>query len=111
MSKGKKENFEKRRKGVETLFDIIFLIILIETIAYLCLGYVKNNPSYFVSLLIVTCCMFAAVILARKGHIAAGIIGIIIAVIQVLGGNLISLGIGLLLGTDSIMYLIDYNKK
>ena len=52
--------------------------------------------------------MFCSARLAHDGKIAAGIIGIIVAVLQVLFGNILGFIVGLLLGIDSIMYLISY---
>lgn len=117
MSNG---NFEKRRKEVETIFDIIFWFYLLEIIGYIVFEilYATGIASIdifemkeFVALLVGLCLMAISARLAHKGHIAAGIIGIIVALIQVFFGGTIGLAIGLFLGIDSIMYLINYNKK
>lgn len=111
------EKFEKRRKGVELLFDIIFWFYLIEIIGYIVFKvlYIAGiatvdifNLGEFLILLLGLGLMFCSARLAHDGKIAAGIIGIIVAVFQVLFGDILGFIIGLLLGIDSIMYLISY---
>ena len=81
------EKFEKRRKGVELLFDIIFWFYLIEIIGYIVFKvlYIAGiatvdifNLGEFLILLLGLGLMFCSARLAHDGKIAAGIIGIIL---------------------------------
>ncbi|MBQ1551051.1 MAG: hypothetical protein IIZ67_03020 [Bacilli bacterium] len=114
-----KNEFEKRRKGVEKLFDILFwfqLVLLVLAIVlkvlYL-LGKVEIDVYSYTTLAInagLLVFLFIATRLAKKGHIAAGIIGIIVGIVEIIAGGTVGVIIGLLLLIDSIMFLVNYNK-
>ena len=115
----KNKKFEKRRKGVETLFDVIFWFYLIETVGLILfkIFYVTGlasvdvfNTVQFTVLLVGLVSMFFSSHLAHKGHVAAGIIGIFVALTQFIFGGLLWKIVGALLAIDSIMYLVYYKK-
>ncbi len=99
-----KNEFEKRRKGVEKLFDILFWFQLgkIETDVY-SYEVLAVNAGLLVLL-------FIATRLAKKGHIAAGILGIIVGIVEIIAGGIGGVIIGVLLLIDSIMFLVNYKK-
>lgn len=114
------KNFEKRKKGIIITFNVIFwlslanfvLQILIAIFGSLAIG--KIDLSNYVDLLsytITTIFMFTSIKLARNGSIGAGIIGVTIAIIEILFAGVVWKIIGILLLIDSIIYLIEYNKK
>lgn len=111
--------FEKRRKGVEKLFDIIFWIQLIGLILAVVLKvlYLTGKTEvdlYSYQVLAINVALlifiFIATRLAKKGHIAAGIIGIIVGVVEIISGGIVGFIIGMLLLIDSIMFLTNYKK-
>ena len=116
----KSEKFEKRRKSVETIFDIIFIfqvLGLIISIVFKVL-FITGIASVDVSpvLGIVIDAVFAAFTflcarLAHHGHIAAGIIGIIVALSEIILAGILWKIVGILLLIDSILYLVNYSKK
>ncbi len=116
----KNAKFEKRRKAVEGIFDCIFWFYLIEIIVSIgfkvAYGIGKASVDIFdlksyIILLIGLCFMFFSSRLAHKGHIAAGIIGMIVGLIQFFFGKVFGVIIGLILLIDSIMYLLCFEKK
>lgn len=114
------KKFEKRRKGVEIIFDIIFwfnLISLIVSIAFK-IFYLTGKASVDtityqeLAINVVTVIfIFVCSRLAHKGNIAAGIIGVIIAILEIMLAGILWKLIGVLLLIDSIMYLINYKKQ
>lgn len=112
MAKSKKNNLEKRRKGIEFLFDIIFwfmLIITIEEIIEYIVG--SNNLFSLLFVIIPLIIIFFCARLAHMGNIYAGIFGIVIGTFLFLLREIIFSIIGLLLVIDSIMYIMAYSKK
>lgn len=113
------KKFEKRRRWVEGLFDILFMlkvvdcaVMLFYKIAYI-VDFVPYDLVTYVEIclsIIVTICMFISARLAHKGHIAAGIIGLCFGLINFLCGGLIGIILGLILAADSVTYLIYYKK-
>ena len=112
-------SFEKRKKGLEFTFLILFWVQLASVIisGLFKILYIANVatvdivtiPELIISLVAVVL-MYVIVRLARNGHIAAGIIGILIGVILFFSGTLWWV-IGALLLMDSILYIVYYNKK
>ena len=114
------EAFEKRRRGIQLLFTIMFWMILVEVFGYVlfkafyALGISTVdifNLKDFILLLISLAFMLFSTRLASSGNIFAGIIGIIVATIQILFGGIVGQIIGVLLVIDSVLYVINYNKK
>lgn len=118
----KKSKLEKRKKGIidalsamlwfgvfyvggETILKILYLtnVLKYDITEYTLLSYVIS----FVYLGV----MFLCVKLAKKGSMYAGVLGIIIGILNILYSGIIWEIIGALLLIDSIMYLINYNKK
>lgn len=115
-----KNDFEKRRKGVETLFDVIFWFQLIGLIIAIVLKILYktgtiNTDLYSYKVLAINfgflVFLFFATRLAKKGHIAAGIIGLIVGIGELISGGLTGTILGILLIIDSILFLVNYKKK
>ena len=114
------EKFEKRRKGVEILLDIIFLFNLISLFV---MGIFKvlylngqasvdmYNYKQIIIQCIVTVLLYISTRLAHNGHILAGFIGVFIAIVEILLAGVIWKLVGIVLLIDSIVYFIEYKKK
>ena len=106
MEKNKENNFEIRRKGVELVFDLMFFFTLISTF----ITDISSATTLIIRILTLII-LFICTRLAHTGNIFAGIIGIIIGIIEFLYSGLIFQLLGGLLIIDSIMYLLLYYKK
>ncbi len=116
----KKINFENRSKAMEKLFDIIFwiqFIAVIMAIVYKILylkGIVKSDPYTYQIIAInigYLIFLFISTRLAKKGHVVAGIIGIIVGIGEFITGEILGIILYLLLFINSISYLDEYYKK
>ncbi len=114
------KKFEKRRSGIETLFDVIFLCELFGVIGGVGwkLLYVFKIAAYdiisyqqIICSIIISMMMFICTRLAHKGYFSAGIFGIIIAVLNLLFSGILFWIFGALLFIDSIVFLVKYNKN
>ncbi len=113
--------FEKRKKGIINILNIMLwagiiglagqiffkILYLLNLIKYDLTDY--TLVGYIISIIYVVF-MFFSVNLAKKGSMAAGIIGIVMGIMEILLGGLIWKIFGALLVIDSIIYLIYYNK-
>lgn len=117
-----KNKFEKRRKGVVEIFNAIFWFGVIGVAGEIILKifYLTNVLKYdlteytimnYVISFIYLGIMFFCVKLAKKGSIYAGVLGIIFGILEILIAGILWKIIGALLLFDSIMYLVNYNKK
>lgn len=115
-----KKDFEKRRKAIELFFDIIFWANLIGIIisVFFKVAYLTGlatvdiiNYSELISNAIGLILIFIATRLAHSGHIAAGIIGIVVAILESIFAGMLGQVVGIFLGIDSVMYLINYKMK
>lgn len=113
------EKFEKRRKGVEILLDIIFIFNLIAlfVMGIYKVSYLTGKASIdmftnkeIVIHIITTIFLYVSTRLAHKGHILAGFIGIFIAITEILLAGIIWKFVGILLLIDSIVYFVEYKK-
>ena len=113
------KNFEKARKTIEFVFDVIFLLNLF----YLIIGGIFKilyatgaatvdlfTYSQLIIQAIITLILYFPTRLANKGHFAAGIIGIIVAVFEIFCGGVIWKIVGVALLIDSIIFLIKFKK-
>ncbi len=116
----KNEKFEEKKRGIELLFKFFLVIYIIEIIGYLLfkLLYVFHiaqvdifNMTAFVVLIVCAAFMYLAIRLSQSRSFWAGIIGVLVGVIQILSGAIISIVLGVLLVFDSIFYLVNYQKK
>lgn len=116
----KKVSFEKRRKDVESLFKVYFVLhlgaILVEVLLKVLYetGHASVDTFDIKEFLILVGCavfMFINIRLAKKGHIAAGIIGLIVGVFEIMYGSILGLILGVLVTVCSVAYLLAYNKK
>lgn len=114
-----KHGFEKRRKGVELIFDIIFwvnLITLIGAVIFKVLYLLKVASADIITIsnlvvyLIISLFMFFAAKLAHNGNVFAGILGILVAILEIIFAGILWKVVGVLLLIDSIMYLVNYKK-
>ena len=106
-------NFEKRKKGVELVFKCLFWLNLISALIFVLLMIFGEQAVLLYPVIvfgIAAVLMFFAAKLAHSGHIAAGIIGIIVGLFEFSGGSILSTIIGILLLIDSILYLVNYKK-
>lgn len=117
-----KNKFKKRRKSVVDIFNAIFWCGVIEVAGEIIFKilYLTNVLKYdvteytllsYVISFVYLGVMFLCVKLAKKGSIYAGVLGIIVGILEILIAGLIWKFIGALLLLDSIMYLVNYNKK
>lgn len=113
------QKFGKRKKGIETLFDVIFWIYFIEVLVYFLfkilyiVGVASVDIFNWGTILVLLLCLgflYLSIRLVRVGHVAAGFIGIVVALAQIFFGGALGIVIGLLLGIDSILYLVNYKK-
>ena len=112
MAKKKKDNVEKRRKGIELVFDLMFWFTIIDAVlelANLLSG--KGEIVRLVVALVLVGVMFAGARLAHNGNMVAGVLGIIVGGVVFLTGGLIFNILGALLAIDSVAYLIVLDKK
>ena len=112
MAKRKDNNVEKRRKGIELVFDLMFWFIVIDAIfeiVNLLSG--KGDVVRLVVALVLVGVMFAGARLAHNGNMVAGVVGIIVGGVVFLTGGIIFNILGALLVIDSIAYLIVLDKK
>ena len=116
----KNDNFEKKKKNMIITFSVMFLLGLANFVIQIiitildCLIVEKLDLSNFPNVLIyaiITIFMFISIKLLRNNSISAGIIGIILAIIEILFAGVVWKLIGILLLVDSIIYLVDFNKK
>jgi len=114
-----KQSFEKRRKGVELIFDIIFwvnLLTLIGAIIFKVLYLLKIASVDIISIsdlvvyLITALVLFFAARMAHNGNVLAGILGIFVAALEIIFAGLLWKIVGILLLIDSVMYLVNYKK-
>ena len=115
-----KTDFEKRRKSVEKLFNVIFWIQLVAVVAAIILKilYLTDSISEdlftYVQIIVnigVVIVLFIATRLAKSGNKAAGIIGIITGIVLFVAEGLMGNILGILLLIDSILFLVNFNKK
>jgi len=114
--------FESKQKSIVKIFNIIFWCGVIG-VAYeiifkiLFLTNIINHDvteytllHYIISFIYLGV-MFACVKFAKKGSIYAGILGIIVGILEILVAGLLWEIIGAILIVDSIVYLVNYNKS
>ena len=114
------DDFEVRRKGVETVFDILFFLGVFEVLGYglfkvlYILGIATFDVISFTEIIvsIILCgMMFICTRLAHKGYLTAGIFGIIVALFYLIFGGVFLKILGVLLLCDSILYLFKYKNN
>jgi len=115
----KKDSFEKRRRGVEICFDIMFLLEVISVFVSLIfkIAYftgiaaldIISNQEIIVGI-IISAMLFVCTRLAHKGHYAAGVFGIIGSLLTWFSGGILVFVLSVLLFIDSIIYLINYKR-
>ena len=107
-------DFEKRRKGVESIFKGLFWLNIILAIGLGVLMFI-GQTDILIYPIVVYCVaavlMFFTSRLAHKGSLAAGIIGIIVGLLELSAASVLSTIIGILLLIDSILYIVYYKKQ
>lgn len=108
------KKLEKRRKGVETIFDMMFMMFIIMVIIEWILGEIDFSTTRGIILAIyltgATVLTFIAARLAHHGKISAGVIGIIVGCIAILSRGILDIIAGVLLLIDSVLFIINYEN-
>lgn len=108
----KKDALEKRRKGVELVFDLMFWFVLIAAIFQIISFFQGNSKIVEVIVSLVSVgILFVGARLAHSGNMMAGVLGIIVGAIEFFAGGLLFNILGALLVIDSVMFLVTNDKK
>ena len=98
------KNKEKMRMYLQRDFELIFvlncILLITELFLFFSVGYLANLTL-----------LGLGIYFAKKGEKAAGIFGIIVGILMILGGALITGILGIFMTIHSIIYLVNYNKN
>lgn len=98
---------EKMRNYLQRDFEFLFVIALIDGLA----NSFYSEAKYVIVLYVDVLLLILGIYQAKKGGIAAGIIGLIVGVIMTLSGGLIMTILGIFMFLHSVVYLIHLSKK
>ena len=102
------KNKEKMRMYLQRDFELIFVLNCILLITELFLFF---SVGYLLYVLANLTLLGLGIYFAKKGEKAAGIFGIIVGILMILGGALITGILGIFMTIHSIIYLVNYNKN
>ena len=100
---------EKMRKYLQRDFELMLVLDLVILIAGIVLS--SYDTKQLIVGLVDVALLGLGVYLAKKGGVAAGVIGLIVGILMILSGALITAILGIFMAIHSVIYLINLNKK
>lgn len=98
---------EKMRKYLQRDFELIFILNCILLIPELLIYF---NVGFLLYVIVDLVLLGFGIYFAKKGEKTAGIFGIIVGILMILGGALITGLLGIFMTIHSIIYLVNYDK-
>lgn len=113
--KKKESEFDKKKGTIETLFTIFcvgnIISFLLDYFVFKSIDFSKTaGISTAITYTLVIVFTFVTALLAHKEKISAGILGIIVACVEIILGSVIEKVLGICILIDSIMYITKYKK-